>query len=79
MPLYQVGQIVYAAKTLITDACGDHPAFLHARPGDRLVVLGYEAGTHYPYSVADNPEGRDSFRAMGKELMGQKPFEHNYS
>jgi len=79
MPLYQVGQIVYAAKTLITDACGDHPAFLHARPGDRLMVLDYDAERFHPYSVADNPEGKESFRASAKDLMSQKPFEHNYS
>lgn len=77
MSVFSIGQTVWAAKVLATDACGDHPSFLHARAGDELIVLSHEPGRVYPYSVADNPEGRESFRAAATDLMGQKPFKHN--
>lgn len=77
MPLYNVGQTVYATKELSTSATGDHPAFLHARAGNALVVLEYRANQEFPYLVADNPEGREAFYAKSIELMGQKPFAHN--
>ncbi|MCY1287626.1 hypothetical protein D9M68_17670 [compost metagenome] len=77
MSVFSIGQTVWAGKILVTDACGDHPSFLHARAGDELIVLAYEPGREYPYSVADNPEGLESFRACAKDLMGQKPFKHN--
>jgi hypothetical protein len=77
MAVFKVGQTVWAGKILSTDACGDHPAFLHARKGDELIVIAHDDDRVYPYSVADNPEGKESFRAAASDLMGQKPFKHN--
>jgi len=74
--LYEIGSTVYAGCNMNTSACGDHPAFYHASKGDKLYVIGHQdgPGITYPYSVADNPEGKDSFRCCAKDLMSQKPF-----
>lgn len=77
MAIYQIGQTVYAATTIKTDATGDHPAFLHAKHGDELIVIEHTDRKDFPYLLANNPEGKEPFYASPKEIMGQKPFAHN--
>lgn len=77
MPLYEVGQEVYANRDLGTPASGDHPAFDHARYGDKLFVLEHRPGNEYPYLLSKSPDGSLPFGAKGIELMSQKPFSHN--
>lgn len=74
--LYEIGSTVYAGRSMSTAACGDHPAFHHANKGDKLYVIGHQdgPGITYPYSVADNPEGKEAFRCCAGDLMSQKPF-----
>ncbi len=77
MSIFTIGQTVWAGKLLVTDACGDHPAIHHAKRGDELIIISHIPDVTYPYTVASNPEGRESFRAASTDLMGQKPFKHN--
>ena len=77
MPLYEPGQIVYANRDLNTDACGDHPAFAHARYGDALYVLAHRPERENPYLLSKDKDGSLPFSASAKELMAQKPFQHN--
>ena len=78
MALFNVNQIVYANCTIQTDACGDHPCFVHARRGDKLYVIEYKLGAEHPYLLSGNPDGTEPFWAKASELMGQKPFNHGY-
>jgi len=77
MPLFETGTTVYATREITTPATGDHPTFYHATRGDKLYVIDYQKGAEYPYRVAHTPSGDQAFWVSSKELMGQKPFNHN--
>lgn len=77
MALFKVGDVVYACCVIQTDACGDHPSFLHARHGDKLYVLEHRPGKEYPYVLSAREDGSEPFSAKSTELMKQKPFPHN--
>jgi len=77
MALYEIGQEVWATKELITAATGDHPAFLHARPGQKLYVIEHKPGQEQAYKLSTKADGSYPFWASPLEIMGQRPFGHN--
>lgn len=77
MALFKVGDVAYAGCVIQTDARGDHPAFLHARHGDKLYVLEHRPGKEFAYVLSAREDGSEPFSAKATELMKQKPFPHN--
>lgn len=77
MALFNVGQTVYANRTITTSASGDHPAFHHASPCDELIVIKHNDRFEHCYLLGRTLDDKYTFWASGKELMSQKPFSHN--
>lgn len=75
--MFEINSHAYLVKEIVEPACGDHPAFLMGRKGERVKILSKDGNTTYPYSVEGPTNPGKSWKACASDLMLTKPMAFN--
>jgi len=66
---FKVGELVISKVKVTEEACGDHPAFLLAEKGQRLIVRNKYHAKDYPEHGVDSYLVQDEFGKYGEFFM----------
>ena len=66
---FKVGDLVIAGIQVTEEACGDHPAFLLADKGQRLLVRNCFPAKDYPQHGVDSYSVQDEKSKFGEFFM----------
>ena len=66
---FKIGDLVIAGTKVVEEACGDHPSFLLAEKGQRLIVKNCYPAKDYPKHGVDSYSVQDEKGKYGEFFM----------
>lgn len=66
---FKVGELAIAGVQVIEEACGDHPAFLLAEKGQRLIIKNKYPAKDFPEHGVDSYSVQDEKGKFGEFFM----------